>query len=156
MHESFSRVGEEQISDELRKQFSYTDYDGEDRMETVRYLPAGDLPGGSYIKTGYFLVKEVVAYERDEGWFEGFSSILSPQIYAAKLEKQVKFGPNKPKKDEFGEEYTEPDSSDYMFYAYPDYTCREYEAEVLRMFAESLQDYYLPDGAELVILETEG
>ena len=70
--------------------------------------------------------------------------------------KKVYFGKNKPKKDCAGIEYTEPNASDYMYYAYPDYHSKEYEAFILRELAEALRDYNMPKDVKYVILETEG
>ena len=54
-----------------------------------------------------------------------------------------------------GYEYTEPNASDYMFYAYPDYESKEYDSFLIRRTVLKMM-YGLPDGAECVVLETEG
>ena len=154
LHERFYPVKEEQISDELRKAFEYEDWNGQKRVD-VKYLPKEELPTGSFIKQGYFLIDEVKQYEED-GDEENFSTPISSQIYTALLEKELKFGPNKPKKDCEGYEYTDPNASDYMFYMYPDYQSEEYEAALLREAVDSLESYDLTQVAEIVILETEG
>lgn len=154
LYEDFLYIKDSQISDELRNEFEYESYNGTKEIK-VKYLPVKDLPTDSYISTGYFLISDVEAYENDRYSFEGFYDKLTPQVYATKLENQLKFGPNKPKTDDFGSTYTEHDASDYMFYAYPNYESREYEAFVLRNFTGCLEDYDLKD-AEYVILETEG
>ena len=158
LHEDFYNMGDDLISAELREAFSYDDGYGGKEYERVRYLPVKELPKGSYIRRGYFLISDVEAYEKedDHTWFDGFYKHLTPQVYAAKLENQLKFGPNKPKKNEYGEFYTEPNASDYMYYAYPDYESKEYECSILRRFVGVLEDYDLGDGVEYVILETEG
>lgn len=158
LHYLFFELTTGQISDELKKEFECERWDGKKCIE-VKYFPIADLPNGDYIKTGYCLIKDVEEYEKNKDLFEGFddSNVLSPTIYAVKLTKELKFGPNKPQKDEDGNEYLEPNASDYMFYAYPDYNSEEYEASVLRDFATSLYNYQLIDkGAKMVILETEG
>lgn len=156
LHEEFYTVSEKEISEELRKEFEYEDWDKVKRFD-VKYLSEKDLPVGSYIKTGYFLIKDVQAYEDDKyNNFEGFYDILSPEIYAAKLQHEMMFGKNQPIKDNDGYEYTEPNASDYMYYAYPDYDTKEYESFVLRQLIEALRDYHTEDRVEYVVLETEG
>lgn len=153
LHNEFSVVSKEQISDELRKQFEYTDWENNIKMQQVKYLPVKDLPSSNFIQKGYFLIKDVDEYERDEYACGGdyFYNKLTPQVYAAKLDAQLKFGPNKP--DEDG--YTEPNASDYMYYVYPDFNCMGYEVHVLQMFVSALESYSL-DCNDYVILETEG
>lgn len=154
LHETFINVSPAMVSDKLRSDFGSTDWNGE-KVVDVRYLPVDDLPRGSYIKTGYFLIKDVNAYEQDYDWFEGFGRPLSPQIYAVLLDKELKFGKNQPQKDDEGFEYTEPNASDYMFYCYPDYDCKEYEVFLLRETLEAMWSHKLKD-VDWVILETEG
>lgn len=156
LHDRFFLIEEKEISNELRTEFEYEDWTGEKSVE-VRCLAAKDLPDGSFIKTGYFLIEDVVQYEKYHDSFDLFYKSLPPQVYVAKMDHELKFGPNKPKKDELGEEYTEPNASDYMYYAYPDYDSEEYEAYILRHYVNNLEDYsLLKDGVEWVILETEG
>lgn len=155
LHAYFHYVSEEEMSDELRKEFEYEDWNGNKRIE-VKYISENELPIGSYIKTGYFLIKNVQAYEKNEygGNFEGFYDVISPEVYAAKVQHEMMFGKNQPKKDDEGYEYTEPNASDYMYYAYPDYRTKEYESCILRQTIESLRTY--EDDVEFIVLETEG
>lgn len=156
LHNYFSKVKDSQITTELRKCFEYTDWNGIQSID-VKYLPFEDLPEGSFIKKGYFLIDDVKQYEEDDVFFDGFYDTLTPEVYAVKMKNELTFGKNQPKKDCDGYEYTEPNASDYMYYAYPDYSCREYDAHVIRLFADALCDYNsLPEGAKLVVLETEG
>lgn len=156
LHEDFYSVSDEEISEELRKEFEYESWDGS-KVIDVKYLPEKDLPTGSYIKKGYFLIKDVQAYEDDEyGNFEGFYDVISPEIYAVKVQHEMMFGKNQPKKDDEGYEYTEPNASDYMYYAYPDDNTKEYESFILRQLIEALRDYRTEGNVEYVVLETEG
>lgn len=156
LHEEFHVVAEKEISDELRKEFEYEDWNGVKHLD-VKYLSEKDLPTGSYIKRGYFLIKDVEAYENDEcDNFEGFYDVISPEIYVAKLQYEMRFGKNQPKVDDEGYEYTEPNASDYMYYAYPDYRTKEYESFILRQLIEALRDYRFDNDVEYVVLETEG
>lgn len=156
LHREFYAVSDKEVSEELRKEFEYEDWNKTKRVE-VKYLSEKDLPTGSYIRKGYFLIKDVQAYENDEdGNFEGFYDVISPEVYAAKLQHEMMFGKNQPKKDAEGYEYTEPNASDYMYYAYPDYETKEYESFSLRQLIGALRDYGLGDDVEYVVLETEG
>ena len=155
LHEKFHTIYDKEISEELRKEFEYEDWNKTKRID-VKYLPEKDLPTGSYIKTGYFLIKDVESYENDEyGNFEGFYNVISPEVYAAKFQHEMMFGKNQPKKDDEGYEYTEPNASDYMYYAYPNYETKEYESFILRQLIEALRDYRLDNDIEYVVLETE-
>lgn len=149
LHKSFCEITDDEVSDELRKEFEYEDWNGNKKV-VVKYLAVKDLPKGDIINSGYFLIDDVRLYEKDHDRFDLFYDKLSPQIYAAKLENQIKFGPNQPQKD------NEHKASDYMFYAFPDYESAEYEAFMLRYYAETLRDCTMPDDVEWCILETEG
>lgn len=156
LHEDFNAVSDKEVSDELRKEFEYEDWNKVKRLD-VKYLSEKNLPTGSYIRTGYFLIKDVQTYENDEyGNFECFYDVISPEVYAAKLQHEMMFGKNQPKKDDEGYEYTEPNASDYMYYAYPNYETKEYESFILRQLIVALRDYHLGNDVEYVVLETEG
>lgn len=154
LHEEFNPIKEEEISEELRKEFEYTDWEGKKTVE-VKLLPLSMLPTDSYLKSGYFLISDVELYEKDHDEEGLFYDCLSPQIYAAKLQHELTFGKPAQKLDEEGEEITEHSASEYMYYVYPDYRSKEYEASVIREIANALNEYTLDD-EDIVILETEG
>ena len=83
-----------------------------------------------------------------------FYEELSPAVYAVKAQNELSFGKPVLKKDEEDNDITEPSASEYMYYAYPNYQSKGYEAHVIRLFADSLMEYNrsLPEGAEVVIL----
>lgn len=152
LHQMFDNLFEYEISDELRKEFKYENYE---RITSIKYLNVKDLPTESYITQGYFLIKDVEAYNKNMN-FEGFYDIISPEIYAVKLQHEILFGKNQPIKDDEGYEYIEPNASDYMYYMYPDYDSKEYESFLLKTYLEPYQNYIYNDEIEYVILETEG
>ena len=158
LHEDFFYLKDDMISDELRKEFSYTNWNDEVVMQKVKYLPVEALPKGSAIKRGYFLIEDVKNYEDDPDSFDGFYDYLNPTVYSAMANNEVRFGKPEPVKDSCGEEYYPKSASDYMYYAYEDWHSKEYEADILRTVAYMLgeYDYDLPKGYKLVILETEG
>ena len=156
LHQRFYEIRESEVSDEFRANFEWEDWQGKKTLGTVKYLPVDELPTGNFVKSGYFLIDDVKAYEAKDVWFVGFYDTVSPVVYAAMAEKELKFGKNQPKKDEEGFEYTEPNASDYMFYVYPDYKCEEFDAFMLRRAASALEPYDVSEGMELVIIESEG
>lgn len=158
LHNMFSPVPRKEASDELLKQFEYN-Y-SENSCSEVKALPLSELPSSEYIKHGYFLIKDVQAYEtRDESdcWFDGFYEYLTPSVYAAMVQNEAKFGRPEEKTDVEGVKNQPRSASDYMFYSYADYYCREYEAHIIKKVAYILSDYaHLPKDAELYVIETEG
>lgn len=143
------------MSDQLRKEFTYEDWDGTNRTQRIQWLALGDLPKGDYIRKGYFLIEDVQQYEKDGDDWDLFYDCLTPEVYAARLATEAKLGPPPARKNEWGEEWQPHSIADYMYYAYADYGSKEYEAFLLRQFAD-VYEYSLPDGAEIVVLETEG
>ena len=159
LHESFDFVDENMISDELRKEFEYEDWNGNKKVD-VKYLPLKELPYGDFISKGYFLIDSVREYEKGEDDFENDLEYdkVDPVVYAAMVKNEIVFGKPSPKKDIEGGEMEVHGASDYMYYAYPNYSGKEYEAFVIRQVAEMLGEFNrnLPEGYEVVILETEG
>ena len=157
LHEDFHVIRDEMISDELRKDYEYKTYEGEKKMPRLTYLMLSELPTESYIRKGYFLIRDVLLYE--EGGVETdelFYDRISPSVYAAMMKNEITFGKPEDEYDAEGEKIEHHSARDYMYYAYSDYFSREYEAEMLRVTAGMLQEYDLPDGSELVVIEDEG
>lgn len=157
--ELFDCVGDNQFSEELEKEFSYSVY-GTDRVrEYLRYLKVKDLPTKSYIKKGYFLISDIERFENNDPYddiSDLFYEHLSPVAYSAKVMNELKFGKPTPELDCEGEELPVYSAGDYAFYAYPDYHSKEYDAELLRTVASQFKSYRDEDkGRELVILEVE-
>lgn len=140
-------------SEEEEKEF----YDGKTYW-SWSYLPYKDLPEGEYIKKGYVLIDEIEQYENNYDSFDGFYGVLSPNVYAKKMENELKFGPPKPTKNEWGEEYTPTSMSEYSYYVWPDYDCIEYAANRIRNALGLMRDWYdlEHDGEEIYILCTQG
>lgn len=157
LHYDFENIKQSEISEQLHDTFAYKGDSFNDilSLPNIKILPFNELPSQNFIKKGYVLIEQIQAYENDPDDFDGFYDVISPQIYAAKLEKEIKFGKNPIQTDEFGNEFHEPNASEYMFYMWPDYNSKEYEAFIIRQFFDSLSDYDFKD-SELVVLETEG
>lgn len=153
LHDYFRYVSEEEMSDELREEFEYEDWNGSKRVE-VKYISESELPNDDFIKRGYFLINDVKVKAYKGDFYDDFDDPISPEIYAAKLQHELTFGKNQPIKDCEGNDYIEPNASDYMYYAYPDYRTKEYESHILRQTLEALRTYTCD--VEFIVLETEG
>ena len=157
LHEDFYVIRDEMISDELRKDYEYETYEGEKEMPRLKYLRVSELPKESYIKKGYFLIRDVVLYEEGDGDSdELFYDRISPSVYAGMMKNEITFGKPADEYDAEGEKIERHSAGDYMYYAYPNYFSKEYEAEMLRVTAGMLDEYDLPKGSELVVIEDEG
>jgi hypothetical protein len=154
LYKDFYNLPQDKISDELRKEFEYEDWNGEKKCE-LKYLPYDKLPEGDYIVKGYFLIEDLQAWKQG-GDDSLFYSVIEPQIYAELLKKEIIFGKNQPEKDEEGIEYTKPNASDYIYSAVPNYFSKEYEVILIRRACETLMDYDLADKYNVIIVETEG
>ena len=157
LHEDFYVIRDEMISDELRKDYEYETYEGEKEMPRLKYLRVSELPKESYIRKGYFLIRDVVLYEEGDGDSdELFYDRISPSVYAGMMKNEITFGKPADEYDAEGEKIERHSAGDYMYYAYPNYFSKEYEAEMLRVTAGMLDEYDLPKGSELVVIEDEG
>ena len=156
LYNEFYPIKEAEISDELRARFESEDWNGKLKLNAT-YLTESDLSelNSNYIKSGYFLISDVESYEKDGYTWDIFYDKITPQVYAAKLQHELTFGKNQPQKDIEGNEYTEPNASDYMYYAYPDFNSKEYEVSVLKSMIEILRTYELKVD-EYVIILSEG
>lgn len=136
----FSILPEENMSKALKKRFTYGDGD-QDQVSKLFYLPLNSLPDEDPIKKGYFLIKDVNEYENGQDVWELFGDRLSPEAYSGMVANEEKFGKPKPVVDEFGQTYTPPTASDYMYYSYYDPYSIGSEVSLLRQVARSLITY---------------
>ena len=161
--ESFTKLTNEMWTDELEKLFLHPDCQ-DDLEEVTKFVHeytsfcyVKDLPTGDWIKRGYYLIDQIQSYEESDGEFDEFYDYMSPDVYARHMEQELKFGPPKPRKDEFGDEYTPHSCSEYSYFCYPDYNCIERDAFELRKMANILiDDWQLKDGWKKVVVLTEG
>lgn len=153
----FITIPSEMYSDELRNTNHFAECLKENYCPEPKYCKVSELPTGGFVKTGYFLIRDVVEYMKDKD-SDVFYDRLDPVTYNGMVASELQFG--KPEKaiDDFGEEYVPNSAGDYMYFAYPDYSCAEYKAHQLRMILNGLMDFEDEyDGTkEFVILETEG
>ena len=154
----FYQTNEKQITPELRKEFEYEDYKGDKNLD-IRYLPLDEFPVGSYLKSGYYLIEDIKDWEKnpDSFEFDGFYNMISPLIYAEKMRNWFVYGDEKPKLDEEGYECEVHNPSEYMYAVIPDYSSKEYEADIVKDICYMLMnEYEVPKGCRLVALLEEG
>ncbi len=155
LHDRFFRIKDEMISDELRHEFEYKDYEGEIQMQNIHTLMLDELPKGSYIKSGYFLIEDVERYMHT-GDPDSFYDRKDPAVFAAILQSEAVLGAPPTKYDLEGNPYPTRSAADYMYFAYPDYQSEAYEAFLIRQFAEALERYPDIEFDSIIVLETEG
>lgn len=158
LHESFYSIEDNLllVSADLKKYFQTKDLEGNATLELCSYLPYKELPAGSFIKDGYFLISDVEAYKKNGSAYDLFYDSYSAEAYAAKVLNELRLGPPKEVKDCEGYDITPKTASNYMFYAYPDYSCAEYESHIIRTVADSFFDYKDVNEGNLVIILEEG
>lgn len=154
------------LSDELFKAlFSSEDYGEVSKTEEtlrdnyVGYLPLKDLPSNDYLRKGYFLIDNVIRYEKDLKE-EGYGDIddliydsITPEEYAIRLHNEMAFG-FKPVLDEDGNQMNHS-MNEYMYYVFADTESENYDANTLRTFASAF-DLSVPRDTEIVVIKTEG
>lgn len=134
-------------------------YDGEiindtNRSDLISVLPYRELPKDDYIKSGYFLIKDVEKYLINKDSYGLFYERLSPEVYVEKLKTESVLGVPKQKKDDEGYDIETYSCSDYMYFSYPDYFSEEYESFIIK---EIIDVYGLLDkDDDVVIVMYEG
>ena len=155
LHHEFNCIPEKDVSDKLINALGYARQEDEEKtFENGKFLPLNELPNGSFIKDGYFLIEDVIHYNKT-GEAE-FCNCIPKEVYAAKLQNEIALGPPLPETDEFDQDVTPKSCRDYMYFAYPDVNSREYESWVIRNAIEMLEFSDRPKDSTLVIIETEG
>lgn len=152
LHDGFIKVDKTIIDDDLFEKYG-------DCLDLISYCPLSDLPRGDYLKSGYYLIEDVKLFtDKKAGcWDDIFCDHLNCEDYLNKMENELKFGIPKPRYDCEGNEIEYHPCSDYMKFAYIDYSCAEYFADQLRLAASWFSDYrvekkYGKDSKFVVIL----
>lgn len=155
LHNDFYCILEKNVSDELTNALGYVWQEGEEKtFRNGKYLPLSELSGGNFIKDGYFLISDVEHY-LETGETE-FYDYIPKEVYAARLQNEITFGPPLKETDEFDQDVTPRSCRDYMYFAYPDVNSKEYESWIIRNAVEMLEFSDRPKDSVLVIIETEG
>ena len=155
LHTLFTKVSEDAISFELRAAFSYETYDHKTEMAEVKYLAEKDLPSEKLFLEGYCLIEQIERFEKEHDTDLKYD-MLSAQQFLRKMENELKFG--KPEKKNDGKEDPEIHTCDeYAYYRFIDQESIGFEVFLLRQFISAYEyTSAIPEGAEIVILETEG
>ena len=148
----FSCIDKELFSQELKDALCIDEYEGFGKISSI---PLTNLRKGSFIKSGFFLIDDVIRYQQGSNVSDLFYDYISPEVYAAKINNELIFGKPDPKKDIEGDEVEVPSGSDYMYFAYPDYQSAEYEASRIRDAYDIVWDFKIED-KDCVILLLEG
>ena len=151
--ELFYEIPEDMYSDELMASNDFKDIYEEKYCVNPKYCKVSELPEGDYIKTGYFLIEDVMKYLEDRD-SDVFYNKLDPITYNGMVASELQFGRPGKKLDDYGDEYIPHSAGDYMYFAYPDYNCVEYRAFMIRIILSSMSGY--DNSKEFVIIETEG
>ena len=158
LHEDFELAPKEKLSEELLKALGRAEIDEEDKIfeSPVKVLDLEKLGSSDFIKSGYFLIEDIEEYKKNNDAYDLFYEKLSPEVYAMRLENELKFGLPKPKLDCEGNPFEVHSVSEYAFFAYPDYNCKEYETFLIKEIANTFEFSDLVKNAKIVIIETEG
>lgn len=156
LKEYFNKPDNEELSDKLLEALDITRDKVDDNYLEV--CPLDELPTDSYIKDGYYLIADVAKYKKDRNSIDNYDleySRLSSEEYTARTQAELTFG-FKPELDEEGYQINHS-MGEYMFFAYPNYNSKEYEADKLRTVAAVLDTYgYNDDLEKIIVIKTEG
>ena len=146
LHERFYMLHEKQVSDELRKEFEYEDYQGKKELGLLKVLPLAELLNGDIVLRGYCLVQDIINYLKPDSYDDFCISdliynMLTPEQFSFKAKAEME-GRVAKKKSEIEEEdldnevENEEDSyscADYAYFSFIDTCSEEYESYVLRL-----------------------
>lgn len=136
----FNCVSEEDLSEEMAKAFTYTDWNGNKKLDySLKSIPVEEFLklNSDYIRKGYFLAKDVGEYEETGDAEDLFFDHIGPLEYSNLATKRIK---RETYKDEYGDEYTRMGYEDYMYFAYPDYHSQEYLIHRLKIIINTMSD----------------
>ena len=133
----FDWIASDQVSKDLAMGLGFTDGDVSYTQFSVLDLDTVKSKQMQYVKTGYFLTRDVDAYINEDEYVcdDLFYDRLSPEVYASKLLAEAKMSKDIIKAKIEDGEYM---ASDYMYFAYPDYASVEYVVafarEIVKLF----------------------
>lgn len=153
----FTDVKDSEASEELHKEFDYESYVNRNKTKMVltslKKAKLNVLPSGDFIKRGYFLMSDVTSYESSDGRDIYFREFKSPSVFSEMLKNELQ---TKNRSYEYdGEMGYRSIASDYMYFAYPDYSSEQYETFVIKTIAESLRKNEGVSVSDVVVLYTE-
>ena len=143
LYEKFDSCPTSKLSPELKEFFTFDDWNGKPTVGDLRYLKVSDLPKGSIIRRGYFLIDDIEQYEKENINYvdELFYEWLTPTAYAAKATNEARFGKPEVKYDCEGNPFPNYSAGDYAYYAYIDPQTEEYESYQIKDMVALLTEY---------------
>ena len=125
MDKEFAPLNEENMGDDVKEAFGYK-MPYEDKVRYgLHYLKANELPDPNYIRSGYFLLDEVIAATGEDDPYETyFTEWYSPTEYSMRLSNAVM----KDDKDEIAR------LKEFVFFSYPDYCSKDYISSLIYQY----------------------
>lgn len=139
----FNSVNENKLTDDLREAFTYEDYrDKQPKFDTTVSVISADTfmkLNDNFVKSGYFLIEDVNLYQNAEDKYDLdiFYDKLSSEAYSGLVANDVQ---THFEDDGYGEHLLVHGWKDYMYFAYPDYNCKEYLIHELKVLLTSYDD----------------
>lgn len=153
LYESFRRLSPDDLDDSIKEDFTYKSLlsNNKEKLSNLYTLDFDELPTGSYIKNGYYLIEDVHNYIDNQYSASDlfYDKIESSIEYSERLKNELILGAPTPTTDDYGNEYTPRSIRDYMYFSYPDYNCEEYEANVFRNMKNILYNEYDEDTKDI-------
>lgn len=163
LHDEFDIISPKAYSEEFLKYFPHAD---DSRAGLVKCLRLRNLPKGDFIKRGYYLIDDIQTYESDpeHDAEDLFYTSLTPTAYAERMRNAERFKLETDKaahpldEDKNEDEEEEHPLSNFAYYAYPDYHCKEWESHIIQLAFSAYDDehYGKYDADDYVVIETEG
>ena len=157
--ECFYPVAPDSFSDELKNSEKFKNYiNKEQGYCPIEICYLHELPNDDFVKSGYYLISQVKEYQEDND-SECLFGPVDPITYNGMVDSELKFGKPKPKKDAGGYEYQSESASDYMYFAFPDYSCKEWRAFQIKQAVYAItryQDRHDNDEMDIVIMMIQG
>lgn len=132
---------EELLQDLLGKEIN--SWSDNDISQYLKWLPFDELPTGSPMRSGYYLIDEVIMYQDGKVELEDvFYDHLTPEAYAAKMANELVLGVPEDDVDCEGFPIKNHSANDYMHFTYIDEYCDEYICQQLRHEYSRLYDKF--------------
>lgn len=152
---------ESQMDDALKREFTYTDWTGEETIASLRVMALSEMSATDPFMRGYVPAQDLIDARIDDDFHE-YADVLDEARFAAFC---MAYSRNKRSRRVWIHDVESDDAKlcdltpdDYCFHMWVDRTSRQYDMWVLKRTAEDLGDLFWStrDGYELVVVECEG